>query len=129
MAEGGDLITQSFRKGFVAVQALYIANKNDECIAACKDLLSERSIPYYFRIRTLCLLADLVEDWSEAYGHLEEAQKAFRWVQYCQTVGQDTLVDETMEKLSEMLDSCEDVLRAEAPTDQDDTEPRHQSDL
>ncbi|CAK1361828.1 hypothetical protein CB0940_02844 [Cercospora beticola] len=119
MATDKDLIFQSFSKGLDEAQALYQADKNAECMVECQKMLAESALPNYLRIRILCLLVAIEDDYSTAWSYLGDAKVLHRFLQRCNPSGQDAELDKIMTQLSEGLEQLEEMLIEEAPSDED----------
>jgi hypothetical protein len=67
-----DTINQQFRKEYQSISDVYYASTEDDvlalkgCLVRARSLLEEPSIPRYYRLKTLLLLASMAPETSEA---------------------------------------------------------------
>ena len=72
----GEGVFRSFLKRYNEVRAFYDDDKMEECIATAQDLLEEISLPRYFRMKSLMLVAACAESWYEAQDLLQKVREA-----------------------------------------------------
>ena len=79
MSQGEDeveTVFQSFLKRYNEARAFYDSDKMEERVATAQDLLQETSLPRYFRMKSLLLIAACVDSWYEAQDFLREVREA-----------------------------------------------------
>lgn len=94
---------------------LYNTDQLDECLSEAHKLLEDPAMPRYHRIKTLILLANMVETWTEADYLRMQAETLYQLVRRWHPVGEDSVLDEGMEELRKLLNDLNEALKDEQP--------------
>jgi hypothetical protein len=117
--DSASIIDKFFTDGLNEAGDLYNDDRLNECIKKTRNLLADRTIPRYHRMKALLLLASTLGDWEEANDYHVEAETLWRVHRRWHPEGENSELDKYMEYLREALDEVRDVLGETEPEDYD----------
>ena len=107
------IIDRRFTNSVNEAMALFDADKLKDCIAFAHELLADREIPLYHRMKVLIILASTVGNWYEAEGYLMDAESIWKIHRHWHPEGEHEWLDESMAEIRFELDALTEILEKE----------------
>jgi hypothetical protein len=128
----GSIIDQRFTDWINEATDLADQGLLEECVVKARELLADDACPRYHRMKTLLLLAAVLDDWYQANECRQDADALWRIVRRWHPVGENETLDTYMAEIRDLLDVCREALAQEEPSDghevEDDVAGAQQSD-